>query len=225
MAQQQKIILEETWLEKLKEEFEEDYMTELKKFLQQEQQQFQIFPPMSQIFNAFFLTPFNKVKVVILGQDPYHGVGQAHGLSFSVPQGVNPPPSLKNIYKEINSDLNLKIPETGNLTKWAEQGVFLLNSVLTVRKSSPASHRNMGWENFTDKVISILSEMKENLVFLLWGNYAKSKKVLINSQKHLVLEGAHPSPYSVSKFLGKKFFSKTNGYLVSKGMKEIDWQL
>ena len=225
MIQKQKILLEETWLQKLKQEFEKDYMIELKKILTQEQKQFQIFPPMSQIFNAFFLTPFNKVKVIILGQDPYHGVGQAHGLSFSVPQGIKPPPSLKNIYKEIKSDLNLNIPETGNLTKWAEQGVFLLNSVLTVRKSSPASHRDKGWEIFTDKVISVLSEMKHNLVFLLWGNYAKGKKNLIDSKKHLILEGAHPSPYSASNFFGKKFFSKTNDYLVSKEIEGIDWQL
>ena len=221
----QKILLEESWLQKLQDEFQKEYMLELRNFLQQEQKQFQIFPPMSQIFNAFFLTPFQKVKVIILGQDPYHGVGQAHGLSFSVPDKIKPPPSLKNIYKEINKDLNLPIAETGNLTKWAKQGVLLLNSVLTVRKSSPASHRDKGWEIFTDKVISILSEKRQNLVFLLWGSYAKSKKDLIDQNKHLILEGAHPSPYSVSGFLGKKYFSKANDFLNSKNIEVIDWKL
>ena len=193
-------------------------------FLVDEKKQHSIYPPGQLIFNAFNQTPFDKVKVVILGQDPYHGRGQAHGLSFSVPDGVQPPPSLQNIFKEINSDTGTTVPQSGNLTRWTEQGVLLLNAILTVRAGQASSHREHGWEQFTDSVIQKISEHKSGVVFLLWGKFARSKKVLINSSKHLILEAPHPSPYSADYgFFGCKHFSKTNEYLVGKGNKAIVW--
>jgi uracil-DNA glycosylase len=185
-----------------------------------------VFPPDKFIFNAFNVTPFEKIKVVILGQDPYHGYGQAHGLSFSVPHGINSPPSLKNIFKELKADLNIEIPNNGNLTKWANQGVFLLNSFLTVESNLPASHQSIGWEQFTDFCISAISKQKENVVFLLWGKFAQEKSKLIDSSKHLVLLAPHPSPFSAhTGFIGCKHFSKTNDYLISKKIEPIDWQI
>ncbi|MEK7150370.1 MAG: uracil-DNA glycosylase, partial [Patescibacteria group bacterium] len=181
--------------------------------------------PAKQIFNAFNLAPFDKVKVVILGQDPYHGKGQAHGLSFSVPDRINPPPSLVNIFKEIESDLNVKIQKTnGNLENWAKQGVLLLNAILTVRANNPASHRNLGWEKLTNAVIKALSNKREHIVFLLWGKFAQEKENLIDASKHLILKAPHPSPFSAnSGFFGCKHFSKTNDYLIKTGQTPIDW--
>lgn len=185
-----------------------------------------MFPPGNKIFSAFNHTPFDKVKVVILGQDPYHGEGQAHGLSFSVPEGIAKPPSLVNIFKEINADLGLPIPTTGNLEKWADQGVLLLNATLTVRANLAGSHQKKGWENFTDAAIKKLSKKRENLVFILWGRFAQNKEVLIDAGKHCILKSAHPSPLSAyNGFFGCRHFSKTNEYLRSKGIGEIDWRL
>ena len=185
-----------------------------------------IYPKGSQIFNAFEQTHFDQVKVVILGQDPYHNPGQAMGLSFSVPEGVKPPPSLMNIYKELNKDIGMPMPTTGNLTPWANQGVLLLNAVLTVRANEPASHSKIGWMNFTDDVISLLSEQKSRLVFLLWGNFAAQKQVLIDATKHKILRAAHPSPLSAHNgFFGCKHFSATNQYLVQHNITPIDWAL
>ena len=183
-----------------------------------------IYPKPTDVFNAFNKTPFDKVKVVILGQDPYHGKGQAHGLSFSVPKGITAPPSLRNIFTELKNDIGKEIPQDGDLTNWAEQGVLLLNAILTVVANSPASHHNMGWEDFTDTVIKTISDKKENIVFILWGAYAQKKKSLIDTQKHLVIESPHPSPFSADRgFFGSKPFSKTNEYLKSKGETEINW--
>ena len=216
--------IEKSWLAVLEPEFKKPYFHLLKEKIREEKSRgVTIFPPGPLIFNAFNSTPFDKVKVVILGQDPYHGEGQAHGLSFSVPNGIAIPPSLKNIYKEISSDLGIESPSNGNLQKWTDQGVLLLNSILTVRANSPASHHKMGWEDFTDAVIKILSEKCENLVFILWGNYAQAKGEHIDSSKHYIIKSAHPSPFSAHKFLGTRPFSKTNGYLLSKGLKTIDW--
>ncbi|MBK7108937.1 MAG: uracil-DNA glycosylase [Bacteroidetes bacterium] len=185
-----------------------------------------IYPPGSLIFNAFNQTPFDKVKVIILGQDPYHGEGQAHGLSFSVPDGIKPPPSLVNIFKELQSDLQIPIPQSGNLSHWAQQGVFLLNAMLTVESNQSASHQKIGWQYFTDAAIKQLSEKKEHLVFLLWGKFAQQKKELIDSNKHLILEAAHPSPFSAyNGFFGCKHFSKTNAYLAQHNLELINWQL
>ncbi|ULQ54091.1 uracil-DNA glycosylase [Flavihumibacter fluvii] len=185
-----------------------------------------IYPPGSLIFNAFNKTPFDQVKVVILGQDPYHNPGQAHGLSFSVPDGVNPPPSLMNIYKEIATDIGVTMPRQGNLEKWAERGVLLLNAVLTVRVNEPASHSKIGWMDFTDAVIRHISDEKEHVVFLLWGKFAQEKQALIDETKHLVLKAAHPSPFSADKgFFGCRHFSRTNEYLVRQGIDPIDWSL
>ena len=218
--------LEEGWKKALAEEFGAEYMKELKKKLMEEMKSdIVIYPPAKQIFNAFNFAPFDKVKVVILGQDPYHGKGQAHGLSFSVPNGINPPPSLVNIFKEIENDLGIKIDKTsGNLEGWAKQGVLLLNAILTVRANSPASHRNLGWEKLTDTAIKTLSDKKEHIVFLLWGKFAQEKESLIDAGKHLVLKAPHPSPYSAkSGFFGCKHFSKTNEYLAKTGQTPIDW--
>ena len=218
--------LEEGWKKALAEEFGAEYMKELKKKLEKEMKAgIVVYPPVKQIFNAFNLTPFDKVKVVVLGQDPYHGKGQAHGLSFSVPKGIKPPPSLVNIFKEIESDLNVKISKTnGNLEDWAKQGVLLLNSVLTVRANSPASHRNFGWEKLTDTVIKTLSDKKEQLVFLLWGKFAQEKESLIDASKHFILKAPHPSPFSAnSGFFGCKHFSKTNEYLIKTSQTPIKW--
>ncbi len=218
--------IDDSWYEKLKDEFASEYFANLKSFLVAEKQQNVVFPPGSQIFNAFDTTPFDKVKVVILGQDPYHTPGFAHGLCFSVQYGVQIPKSLQNIYKELNSDIGFQIPTHGNLTRWAEQGVFLLNATLTVRAHQAGSHQKRGWETFTDKVISTLSAEKSNLVFLLWGGYAKAKSQLIDHNKHLVLTAAHPSPLSAyNGFFGCRHFSKTNEYLIANNISPIDWSL
>ena len=218
--------IEESWKMVLKEEFQKLYFETLKTFLVEEKKSHTIYPSGANIFAAFGHTPFESVAVVILGQDPYHGVGQAHGLSFSVQDGVPHPPSLQNIFKELKDDLGCNIPKSGNLTAWAKQGVFLLNTVLTVRASEANSHRNQGWENFTDAVIKTLSTQKEHLVFILWGSPAGAKASLIDGKKHLILRAPHPSPLSSYRgFFGSKPFSKSNDYLVAKGKKPIDWCL
>ena len=205
-------------------EFEKDYFRTLTDFVKSEYSQYQIFPPGKLIFNAFNLCPFDKVKVVIIGQDPYHGPGQAHGLCFSVNDGVPFPPSLVNIFKEIKADIGTDAPATGNLTRWAEQGVLLLNATLTVRAHQAGSHQNRGWETFTDAAIRALAEEKENLVFILWGSYAQKKGAFIDRNKHLVLTSAHPSPLSAyNGFFGNKHFSRTNDYLKTHGKTEIAW--
>lgn len=224
--------IEESWKKVLSEEFGAEYMKELKKKLAEELKSGVIvYPSPQQIFNAFNLTPFDKVKVVILGQDPYHGQGQAHGLSFSVPSGVKPPPSLINIFKEIESDLGIKkskdcpwIRQNGNLEGWAKQGVLLLNAILTVRANSPASHRDLGWEKLTDAAIKALSDKGKHIVFLLWGKFAQEKESLIDASKHLILKAPHPSPFSAnSGFFGCKHFSKTNDYLLQTRQKPVEW--
>ncbi len=218
--------IEESWKQLLSAEFEADYFKTLKDFIVEEKKKYTIYPPGKYIFSAFDKTPVAKVKVVILGQDPYHGEGQAHGLCFSVQKGVKPPPSLVNIFKELQSDLQIAIPNNGNLEKWAEQGVFLLNATLTVRANNPRSHFGKGWEKFTDVAIKKLSESRTNLVFMLWGNDARLKEKLINPSKHLILKTVHPSPFSVyNGFFGCKHFSKANQYLTEKGLEPIDWQL
>lgn len=218
--------IESSWKEVLFDQFQQPYFEELRNFIVAEKSQYQIFPPGSLIFNAFNLTPFNEVKVVILGQDPYHNVGQAHGLCFSVQDGVQHPKSLINIFKEMQDDVGTTIPVSGNLEKWAKQGVFLLNATLTVRAHQAGSHQNHGWEKFTDSVIRALSDKREGLVFLLWGNYARAKSSLIDTSKHFILETVHPSPLSAyNGFFGCKHFSKTNEILKNLGKAEIDWQL
>ena len=208
----------------MQEEFESPYFRELAESVRKAYLSKPVYPPPKLIFNAFTLCPFDKVKVVILGQDPYHGKGQAHGLSFSVPDGVRQPPSLKNIYKEIESDVHVKMPESGNLERWAEQGVLLLNATLTVEASQPNSHQTWGWQNFTHKVIEKISEEKEHVVFMLWGRFAQDKESLIDTSKHLVLKAAHPSPFSAhSGFFGCKHFSKSNDYLKEYGLEPIKW--
>ena len=222
----QTIQLHHSWLAHLKNEFQKDYMVTLKYKLQELKKNKIIFYPRGeQIFNAFNLTPFDKVKVVILGQDPYHGPNQAHGLCFSVPNSVKPPPSLVNIFKELQSDIGEIInPGNGNLEHWAEQGVFLLNTTLTVEQSKPLSHQNYGWGEFTDKVISVIDNHLENIVFILWGAFAQSKKNLIDSKKHLILTAPHPSPLSAHRgFFGSKPFSQTNTFLQSKQIDKIKW--
>ena len=217
--------MEESWKQVMNDEFTQPYFLELKKFLLQEKAEGQIIYPVgSQIFNAFNLTPFDKVKVVILGQDPYHGPGQAHGLCFSVPDGVKPPPSLQNIFKEINASIGTPIPESGNLERWAKQGVLLLNALLTVRANQPASHHQKGWEQFTDKVIATVSKEKTGIIFLLWGRYAQDKAPLIDASKHFILKAAHPSPFSAyNGFFGCNHFAKTNELLHQQGKEEIVW--
>lgn len=216
--------IEETWKEVLLPEFSKDYFIKLTDFVRKEYQEATIFPPGKLIFNAFNLCPFNKVKVVIIGQDPYHGPGQAHGLCFSVNDGVPAPPSLVNIFKEINNDLGKPIPQSGNLTRWAEQGVLLLNATLTVRAHQAGSHQRKGWEEFTDAVIRKLAEEKEGLVFILWGAYAQKKGAFIDRNKHLVLTSVHPSPLSAHNgFFGNHHFSRANEYLVRNGKTAIDW--
>jgi len=222
------IKLEESWLNLLADQFEQPYFQELKKALTDEKQQGNtVFPPGALIFKALDFCPVAETKVVILGQDPYHNPGQAHGLSFSVPRGIAPPPSLVNIFKELNDDLNLPIPEHGNLESWARQGVLLLNSSLTVRAFEAGSHARLGWIQFTDVVIERLSQARENLVFMLWGNFARSKRDLIAADRgHLVLESAHPSPLSAYRgFLGCRHFSSANDYLKHTGQSEISWAL
>lgn len=219
--------IEAGWKSFLKQEFKQPYFLQVVTHLKTERSAGKIiYPPGSMIFTAFDKTPPDQLKVVILGQDPYHNPGQAHGLSFSVPDGVTPPPSLLNIYKEIASDIGLQLPRKGNLEKWAEQGVLLLNAALTVRANEPGSHAKIGWMDFTDAVIRAISERKEHIVFLLWGRFAQEKQVLIDETKHLVLKAAHPSPFSAEKgFFGCRHFSKTNEYLVKNGIDPIDWSL
>jgi uracil-DNA glycosylase len=217
-------VIHESWKEVLRDEFEKPYFSALKKFLLEEKSKYEVYPPGGLIFSGFNTTPFDQVKVVLLGQDPYHGAGQAHGLCFSVPKGIAPPPSLINIFKEIQNDLGLPVPNHGNLEAWARQGVLLLNATLTVRANQPLSHQNKGWETFTDRVIQVLSEQKKGLVFLLWGKNAKAKETLIDTGKHFILKAAHPSPYSADYgFFGCKHFSKTNEILKKQGLQPIDW--
>ena len=220
--------MEPSWKEVLKNEFTKSYFLEIVTFLKTERSAGKIiYPPGPLIFNAFNQTPFDKVKVVLLGQDPYHNPGQAHGLSFSVPNGIKPPPSLVNIYREIQKDIGVDMPaQYGNLTGWAEQGVLLLNAILTVRANEPASHSKIGWMEFTDAVIRKISDHKEGVVFLLWGKFAQDKQVLIDETKHSILKAAHPSPFSVDKgFYGCRHFSKTNELLTRQGLAPIDWKL
>ncbi len=219
--------IEASWKSALKAEFNQPWFVQAAIHVKTEKSQGKtIYPPGSMIFNAFNQTPFDKVKVVILGQDPYHGPGQAHGLCFSVQLGVAPPPSLVNIYKELQADIGIPVPSHGNLTHWAEQGVFLLNASLTVRSGEPMSHAKIGWAPFTDAVIKTISDKKIHVVFLLWGKFAQEKSVLINQSKHLILRAAHPSPLSAhAGFLGCKHFSKTNEYLVKHGIDPVDWSL
>ena len=215
-----------SWDILLKDEFKKPYYLNLRKFLAQEYKTQTIYPHMNNIFNALKYTDYKDVKVVILGQDPYHQPNQAHGLCFSVLKGVNPPPSLQNMYKEIHAEYGYPIPDHGELTYWAEQGVLLMNTVLTVRESQPNSHKGMGWEIFTDNVISLLNLRPEPMVFLLWGANARAKKKIITNPNHLVLESAHPSPLSAyNGFFGNGHFKKANEFLKSKGMTEIDWQI
>ena len=219
-----KVDIEPSWYNLLENEFEKKYFTNLRGFIKNEYSTKVIFPPPKLIFNAFNLTPANKVKVIIIGQDPYHGEGQAHGLSFSVPTGIKIPPSLMNIYKELNTDVNKSIPNHGLLEDWASQGVLLLNSVLTVESGKANSHKNIGWEKFTESVISLISKKKESLVFLLWGNYAHKKEDFIESNNHLILKSVHPSPLSAyNGFFGSKHFSKANNFLKKNNIKEIVW--
>ncbi|WP_212005795.1 uracil-DNA glycosylase [Chitinophaga sp. HK235] len=219
--------IEDSWKEILKDEFNKTYFAEIVMHLKHEKALGKtLYPAGNNIFNAFEKTPFSNVKVVILGQDPYHGPGQAHGLSFSVPDGIKPPPSLVNIYKEMKTDLGLEIPQSGNLTKWAEHGVLLLNAFLTVRAGEPASHSKIGWENFTDAVIRKISDQKRDVVFLLWGRFAQDKQILIDATKHHILKAAHPSPFSAANgFFGCKHFSKTNELLLKAGIEPVDWRL
>lgn len=220
------IQIEESWKQVLQQEFQQPYFPLIKQFIvEQKNKGKKVYPPGALIFNAFHLTPFDQVKVVILGQDPYHGAGQAHGLCFSVPHGVKPPPSLVNIFKELKSDLGVEIPTHGNLEKWAKQGVLLLNASLTVNEAEPNSHVPSGWHKFTDAVIKTISDKKKNVVFLLWGKFAQDKAALIDTQKHVVLKAAHPSPFSAHLFMGCKHFSKTNEILQKQGNSEIDWSL
>ncbi len=213
-----------SWKEKLKIQFEQPYFNKLIDFVKEEYRTQTVYPPGKEIFRAFDCADFKDVKVVIIGQDPYHGMGQANGLCFSVRDGITMPPSLKNIFKEIENDLGKPFPKSGDLERWANQGVLLLNATLTVRGSSPGSHQKKGWEEFTDAVIRVISEEKSNVVFLLWGAYAQKKGEIIDRAKHLVLMSAHPSPFSADRgFFGNKHFSKTNAYLKSKGLKEIEW--
>ncbi|MDP4264642.1 MAG: uracil-DNA glycosylase [Bacteroidota bacterium] len=219
--------IEASWKEILKDEFNKPYFEQIVLHLKTEKAQGKtIYPPGQFIFNAFNTTPFDKVKVVILGQDPYHGPGQAHGLCFSVQDGVPPPPSLINIFKELHEDTGVDIPRSGNLTKWAEHGVFLLNASLTVRAGEPMSHAKIGWATFTDTVIKKISDKKEHVVFMLWGKFAQEKRVLIDETKHCILKTVHPSPLSANAgFFGCRHFSKANAYLVSKGIDPVDWSL
>jgi uracil-DNA glycosylase len=217
--------IEPTWKEKLNDEFEKEYFTRLADFVKQEYRSSAVYPPGSLIFNAFNLCPLNKLKAVIIGQDPYHGPGQAHGLCFSVREGIEFPPSLINIFKEIETDLGIARPVSGNLERWAAQGVLLLNATLTVRAHQAGSHQRKGWEEFTDRVISIINSEKENVVFFLWGAYAQKKGESIDRSKHLVLESVHPSPLSASRgFFGNRHFSKCNDYLKAHGIETINWE-
>lgn len=213
------------WYTKLEEELQKPYFKALEQFVKEERARFTVYPKESEVFNALKLTSFENVKVVILGQDPYHGLNQAHGLSFSVNDGIKPPPSLVNIYKELHSDVGFSVPNHGNLTEWARQGVLMLNATLTVRAGEPASHQKKGWEQFTDAIIKLISDEKDHCVFLLWGSYARSKTALIDTSKHLVLEAAHPSPLARGAFFGSRPFSQANTWLKKHGLEPIDWQL
>jgi uracil-DNA glycosylase len=227
MNQERSVQLEASWLDRLAPEFELDYMRQLRAFLQAEKRAGKkIFPPGNEFFNAFAHTPLDRVKVVILGQDPYHGEGQAHGLCFSVRPGVAVPPSLQNIYREINTELGLPIPPHGDLTAWADRGVLLLNSVLSVECAQAASHRGRGWEQFTDRVIEVIDRDREGVVFMLWGSYAQRKGAIIDKQRHLVLQAPHPSPLSAHRgFFGCGHFRAANDYLIGRGQEPIDWSL
>lgn len=216
--------IEPSWKEILADEFEKPYFSLLTSFVKKEYQSTRCYPPAPLIFNAFNLCPFDQVKVVIIGQDPYHGYGQAHGLCFSVNDGVQFPPSLVNIFKEIERDLKIPFPQSGNLTRWANQGVFLLNATLSVREGMAGSHQNKGWEEFTDRVIKEISDKKSNVVFMLWGSYAQRKGAVIDTRKHLVLKAVHPSPLSAYRgFIGCGHFRQANDYLASKGLTPIQW--
>jgi uracil-DNA glycosylase len=226
IANEERIKLEASWKTLLANEFQQPYMQTLREFLRNEKQAGkEIYPPGQEYFSALNLTPVDQVKVVIIGQDPYHGPHQAHGLCFSVRPEVKIPPSLRNIYLELQKDLGIPPANHGCLTHWAKQGVLLLNSVLTVEKGKPGSHRNKGWERFTDRIIHILNDKKSHLVFILWGNYAQQKGSFIDTQKHLVLQSAHPSPYSAQKFFGNHHFSQANEYLTKHQLQAIDWKL
>ncbi|MEM6603071.1 MAG: uracil-DNA glycosylase [Pseudomonadota bacterium] len=219
-----KVKIASGWQNHLEAEFNKDYFQNLIEFVRRERQTCDVYPPAKYYFNAFEKCSFDDVKVIILGQDPYHGPGQAHGLSFSVPDGIKTPPSLQNIFKEIEDDLGIKTQNSGNLERWARQGVLLLNATLTVRARTAGSHQNKGWEEFTDAVIKLISDEKENVVFLLWGSYAQKKGQVIDTNKHLVLTSAHPSPFSVHRgFFGNKHFSQANQYLQNHGLNIIDW--
>lgn len=214
------------WDKVLNNEYHQEYFIQLVNYINKVYKEKIIYPPKNHILSALTTTDYNDVKVVILGQDPYHGEKEANGLSFSVNDGIKIPPSLQNIYKELNNDLNISIPQTGNLECWAKQGVLLLNAVLTVEKDKPASHKNIGWENFTDAIIKTLNQKETPVVFILWGNFAKSKKSLITNPKHYIIESSHPSPFSVNYgFFGSKPFSKTNKFLKANNIKEIDWNI
>ena len=224
MSETRTIQLESSWLQRLEAEFSEPYMAQLRAFLVEEKKQHRVFPPGKQIFNAFTYTPFDQTRVVVLGQDPYHGEGQAHGLCFSVRRGVRPPPSLQNIFKELHADLGVPRPSHGELTHWCEQGVLLLNTVLTVRAHQANSHRKRGWETFTDKVIETLNTQRQGLVFVLWGSAAGRKAEMIDESRHLVLRAPHPSPLSAHRgFFGCRHFSKTNQFLHKHKIEDIDW--
>ena len=214
------------WDNLLHLEYNKYYFKNLMEILSQEEKKYKIYPKRDEIFQAFKLTDYDKIKCVIIGQDPYYGAGQANGLAFAVNRGVKIPPSLQNIYKELNSDLSIPIPNHGDLSNWAKNGVFLLNSTLTVRENQANSHRNIGWQRFTDEVIRLINLKNENVVFILWGRFAQSKQSLITNKKHLILTGAHPSPLSCyNGFFGKKYFSKTNDFLEKNGIKPINWRL
>jgi len=216
--------LEESWKKLLKDEFVKPYFKSLSEFIHDEYKKTTVYPPAKYIFNALDSLPVDKVKVIILGQDPYHGLGQAHGLSFSVPDGIDLPPSLQNIYKEIQTDIGKNSPQSGNLNRWVKEGVLLLNSTLTVRAHQAGSHQNKGWEQFTDAIINHLANQKEHLVFILWGNYAQKKGAFIDADKHLIIKSAHPSPLSAYHgFFGSRPFSKTNEYLIAHKKKPINW--
>jgi uracil-DNA glycosylase len=224
--QAKEVQIEKGWKKVLRDEFEKEYFDKIKEFLVDEFTENKIvYPPGKLIFNAFNLTSFDNLKVVIIGQDPYHGPGQAMGLCFSVPKNIAVPASLKRIYKELKEDVGIEVPNHGDLTKWAGQGVFLLNAILTVEHKKPSSHKKIGWQEFTDSVIKKISEEKEGIVFLLWGNFARAKKVLIDQSKHFILESAHPSPLAGNRFFGNHHFSKTNELLEKHGKKPIDWQV
>jgi uracil-DNA glycosylase len=221
-----KVKINQSWLDRLQSEFNQPYFQKLNQFVQDQYNDSVVYPDKELIYEAFNQTHFKDVKVVIIGQDPYHGENQAHGLSFSVKNNHKLPPSLKNIYKELSCDLEVTVPKTGNLTPWAKQGVLLLNATLTVSAKSPGSHQKKGWEIFTDRIIELISNEKENIVFILWGKYAQNKGVIINELKHLTIKSPHPSPFSARRgFFGSQPFSKTNEYLLNKNIKPIDWTL